>query len=30
MEGAVLLDKTNQTEKEVPHAVKFIAGYLRM
>lgn len=28
MEGAVLLDKTNQTEKEVQHAVKFIADYL--
>lgn len=28
MEGAVLLDKTNQTEKEVQHAIKFIADYL--
>ncbi len=28
MEGAVLLDKTSQTEKEVKHAVEFVADYL--
>ena len=29
MEGAVLLDKTNQSEQEVRHALEFIASYLR-
>lgn len=29
LEGAVLLDKTNQSEHEIQHALEFIASYLR-